>query len=50
MKFEGYFPNHHTQVLENAGHFIQDDSPTEIVAAIRATFPPTENSPGSDTD
>jgi haloalkane dehalogenase len=50
MRFEGYFPNHHTQMLENAGHFIQDDSPTEIVAAIRATFPPTENSPGSVPD
>jgi haloalkane dehalogenase len=50
MRFEGYFPNHHTRMLENAGHFIQDDAPTEIVAAIRATFPTVENSSGSDTE
>jgi haloalkane dehalogenase len=40
LRFEAYFPRHHTQLLDGAGHFIQDDAPAEIVAAIRAAFPP----------
>jgi haloalkane dehalogenase len=40
LRFETYFPLHHTQLLNDAGHFIQDDAPTEIVAAIRAVFQP----------
>jgi haloalkane dehalogenase len=29
------FPRHHTVMLEGAGHYIQEDAPDEIVAAIR---------------
>ena len=29
------FPHHRTVVLEGAGHYIQEDAPQEIVAAIR---------------
>lgn len=34
-RWESIFPNHHTVLLEGAGHYIQEDSPAEIVAAIR---------------
>ena len=34
--FEERFPHHQTVVLEGAGHFIQEDAPDEIVAAIAA--------------
>ncbi len=34
-RWEQLFPNHHTVMLEGAGHYIQEDSPEEIVAAIR---------------
>jgi haloalkane dehalogenase len=33
--WERIFPNHRTVMLEGAGHYIQEDSPDEIVAAIR---------------
>jgi haloalkane dehalogenase len=33
--WERIFPRHRTVVLEGAGHYIQEDSPAEIVAAIR---------------
>lgn len=35
-RFEALFPNHHTVLLENAAHFIQEDAPQEIAQAIRA--------------
>lgn len=38
-RFEALFPDHHTVLLENAGHFIQEDAPEEIAAAIRAWHP-----------
>lgn len=34
-RFEEIFPTHHTVVLRGAGHYIQEDAPEEIVAAIR---------------
>lgn len=34
-RFESLFPEHRTLLLEHAGHFIQEDAPEEIVAAIR---------------
>jgi haloalkane dehalogenase len=34
-RFEALFPDHETVLLKNAGHFIQEDSPREIAAAIR---------------
>ncbi|HHB76521.1 MAG TPA: alpha/beta fold hydrolase [Desulfobulbus sp.] len=38
LRFERLFSNHVTVMLPNAGHFIQEDSPDEIVAAIRRWF------------
>lgn len=37
-RFEQIFPDHHTVLLPNAGHFIQEDAPQEIARAIRASF------------
>jgi len=34
-RWERVFPNHRTVILEGAGHYIQEDAPEEIVAAIR---------------
>ena len=34
-RWEQVFPNHRTILLEGAGHYIQEDAPEEIVAAIR---------------
>lgn len=38
-RWEKTFPNHETHILRGAGHFIQEDSPDEIVAAIRNWTP-----------
>ncbi|MEW8437139.1 MAG: alpha/beta fold hydrolase [Candidatus Thiodiazotropha taylori] len=38
-RFESIFPNHKTVLLENAGHFIQEDAPSEIADAIRNWHP-----------
>jgi len=35
QRFEGLFPNHRTVVLKGAGHFIWEDAPDDIAAAIR---------------
>ena len=37
-RWEHVFPDHRTVLLEGAGHYIQEDAPQEIVAAIRATL------------
>jgi haloalkane dehalogenase len=34
-RWEEVFPNHTTTLLEGAGHYIQEDAPEEIVAAVR---------------
>ena len=34
-RFEELFPHHRTVLLPEAGHYIQDDAPAEVVAAIR---------------
>lgn len=34
-RWEEIFPNHRTVLLEGAGHYIQEDAPDKIVAAIR---------------
>ena len=39
QRWEELFPNHRTVMLEGAGHYIQEDSPDEIVAAISAWSP-----------
>jgi len=41
-RWEQIFPNHRTVVLEGAGHYIQEDAPAEIIAAIRSW-----NTPGN---
>lgn len=38
IHFESIFPNHKTVLLENAGHFIQEDAPKEIADAIRMFY------------
>jgi haloalkane dehalogenase len=35
-RWEQLFPDHRTVMLERAGHYIQEEKPDEIVAAIRA--------------
>ena len=35
----GYLPNHRTVVLPRAAHYIQEDAPEEIVAAIKDWWP-----------
>ncbi|MGH3735942.1 MAG: alpha/beta fold hydrolase [Micromonosporaceae bacterium] len=40
-RWERTFPRHHTHVLRGASHYIQEDAPEEIVAAIRAWWPGT---------
>jgi haloalkane dehalogenase len=34
-RWEQTFPDHHTVILEGAGHFVQSDAPEEFAAAIR---------------
>lgn len=34
-RLERIFPNHRTEILEGAGHYIQEEAPDEIAAAIR---------------
>jgi haloalkane dehalogenase len=38
-RWQEVFPNHKTVLLEGAGHYMQEDAPEEIVAAIRAWQP-----------
>lgn len=35
-RWEDLFPDHHSVLVEGAGHYIQEDAPEEIVAAIRS--------------
>jgi haloalkane dehalogenase len=34
-RWEETFPNHHTVMLEGAGHYVQEDAGEEIIAAVR---------------
>lgn len=38
-RWERTFPNHRTHILRGASHYIQEDAPEEIVAAIKAWWP-----------
>jgi haloalkane dehalogenase len=39
LRWERTFPNHRTEILHGASHYIQEDAPDEIVAAVRAWWP-----------
>jgi haloalkane dehalogenase len=38
-RWERTFPNHRTVILHGAAHYIQEDAPDEIVAAIKEWWP-----------
>lgn len=38
LRFETLFPQHTTVLLENAGHFIQEDAPDEIAESIHSFY------------
>ncbi|HEB96668.1 MAG TPA: alpha/beta fold hydrolase [Sedimenticola thiotaurini] len=46
-RFEELFPRHQTLVLENAAHFIQEDAPQEISAAITEWYGKYFPAPGN---
>ncbi len=35
QRWEQVFPDHHTMIIEGAGHFVQSDAPDQFAAAIR---------------
>jgi haloalkane dehalogenase len=39
LRWERIFPNHRTQILHGASHYIQEDAPEEIIAAINDWWP-----------
>ncbi len=39
LRWEATFPSHRTVILNGAAHYIQEDAPDEIVAAIREWWP-----------
>jgi haloalkane dehalogenase len=41
MRWERTFPNHRTEILRGAAHYIQENAPEEIVAAIKDWWPGT---------
>jgi haloalkane dehalogenase len=41
LRWERTFPNHRTEILHGASHYIQEDAPDEIVAAIKEWWPTT---------
>jgi haloalkane dehalogenase len=41
LRWERTFPNHRTVILRGASHYIQEDAPDEIVAAIKEWWPTT---------
>ncbi|HSE08824.1 MAG TPA: alpha/beta fold hydrolase [Nocardioidaceae bacterium] len=43
LRWEGTFPDHRTVILRGASHYIQEDAPDEIVAAIRDWWPSLES-------
>jgi haloalkane dehalogenase len=34
-RWEATFPDHHTVILDGAGHYLQEDAAADVVAAIR---------------
>lgn len=40
-RWERTFPNHQTQILRCASHYIQEDAPDEIITAIKEWWPTT---------
>ena len=44
LRWERTFPNHKTVILRGASHYIQEDAPEEIVAAIQAWWPGEQQS------
>jgi pimeloyl-ACP methyl ester carboxylesterase len=43
LRWERTFPNHRTEILPGAAHYIQEDAPDEIVAAIKDWWPGTRS-------
>jgi haloalkane dehalogenase len=41
LRWEHTFPNHRTEILRGASHYIQEDAPDEIIAAIKEWWPTT---------
>jgi haloalkane dehalogenase len=41
LRWERTFPNHRTEILRGASHYIQEDAPDEIVTAIKEWWPTT---------
>jgi haloalkane dehalogenase len=41
QRWEHTFPNHRTVILPGAAHYIQEDAPDEIVAAVKDWWPGT---------
>jgi haloalkane dehalogenase len=44
LRWERTFPNHQTEILHGASHYLQEDAPDEIVAAIKQWWPTTKAS------
>ncbi|MCB1877040.1 MAG: alpha/beta fold hydrolase [Chromatiales bacterium] len=49
-RFEGLFPKHQTVLLEQAGHFIQEDAPSAIAVAFRQWYPKRHETVGEHHD
>lgn len=39
LRWVRMFPNHRTEILRGASHYIQEDAPEEIVSAVKAWWP-----------
>jgi haloalkane dehalogenase len=46
QRWEQLFPDHHTVIVDGAGHFVQSDAPDEFVAAVRDRFAPSVRGDG----
>jgi haloalkane dehalogenase len=45
-KWQGYLKLHETEVLEDASHYVQEDRPDRVAAAIRRAIQRTQQSYG----
>lgn len=43
QRWQRYFKNHETETLDDASHFVQEDRPDRVIAAIRRAIERTEN-------